>query len=68
MKAIGTAIKNLRLSASVSQSELAKAIGITSSRLSYIESGKEGITLKNLENICNFFGIKLSEFIKEIEE
>jgi transcriptional regulator with XRE-family HTH domain len=68
MKSIGTAIKNLRLSKNITQKELSKAIEVSREMVTLIESDDRNATLENLKKICYFFGIKLWEFIKEIED
>jgi transcriptional regulator with XRE-family HTH domain len=45
-------IKTLRKSLGISQSELARRLGVTSSSISLIESGKNAVTETMLKSIC----------------
>ena len=54
-KMIGTRVKMLRITKGISQTELAKKIGVTQTHLSNIENGRAGLTIPNLIPI--FFGI-----------
>ena len=47
-KLIGTRVKMLRITKGVSQTELAKQIGVTQTHLSNIENGRAGLTIPNL--------------------
>lgn len=49
---IGSKVKNMRLSKSISQNALAKKAGIAQSTLSYIESGKKHPQFDTLSAIC----------------
>lgn len=45
---IGKRVKMQRISAKVSQTELAKELGVTQTHLSNIENGRAGLTIPNL--------------------
>ena len=61
-------IKNLRESAELSSSKLAGELGITSSAISAIETGKNLPSVQLLEKICDYFEISLSDFFAEEDE
>ena len=46
-------VKTIRVSMSVSQSEMAKRVGMSTSFYGMIERGETNVTVKNLENIAN---------------
>ena len=47
-KEIGCRVKNLRIQKDIAQTELARAIGVSQTHLSNIETGKVGLTTDNL--------------------
>lgn len=53
----GERIKELRKSLGMTQGELGKKIGLTSSAISYIESGKATLTDQNILSIVREFGV-----------
>lgn len=55
----------MRESAGLSSSKLAGELGITSSTISAIETGKNLPSLQLLEKICDYFEISLSDFFSE---
>lgn len=60
---IGKRIKELRIiKHDYSQEQLADLIGCNRAYISRIESGKQNITIENLNQICNAFNITLCEF------
>lgn len=64
---IGTNIKNLRVSANISQAELAKRIGIGQSMLCQIERGKKSVTVANAKKIAITLKCSLEEILNEEE-
>lgn len=61
--AIGKRIKELRIITNdYSQEQLADIIGWDRTYISRIESGKQNITIENLNEICNALGVTLNEF------
>lgn len=51
---IGEKIKQLRLAQGLSQEELAEYCGLSTSYISYIETGKRRISLKKLETMSKY--------------
>ena len=67
--AIGKRIKELRIiTKEYSQEQLAEQIGWDRTYISRVESGKQNITIENLNQICNALGVTLSEFFKTFNE
>lgn len=61
--AIGKRIKELRIITNdYSQEQLADIIGWDRTYISRVESGKQNITIENLNEICNALGVTLNEF------
>ena len=59
-------IRNIRLAAGMKMTELARRAGLSLSAVSKIEKGVRRLNQKQLLNICNILGCKLSDiFIKE---
>lgn len=62
---VGRRIRNLRITkTNMSQEQLSKKINLDRTYLSRVESGKQNITIDNLNNICNGIGISLNEFFE----
>ena len=62
-------IRNIRLSAGMKMTELARRTGLSLSAVSKIEKGVRRLNQKQLLNICNILGCKLSDiFIKESDD
>lgn len=57
MKSKATIIKELREEKGISQVELSKKIGVSSSTIAMIESGAREGSLKNLKKIADYFGV-----------
>ena len=67
--AIGKRIKELRIIAKeYSQEQLAERIGWDRTYISRVESGKQNITIENLNQICNALGVTLKEFFSSFNE
>ncbi len=65
---IGYRIKTIRTKElHMSQIEFSKKLNCDRSYLSRLESGKQNITIENLENICNALNISLKDFFSEIK-
>ncbi len=65
---IGKRVRFLRMAKTdLSQEEFSKKIGLDRTYLSRLESGKQNITIENLNNICNGLGISLKEFFEPFE-
>lgn len=64
-QAIGKRIKELRIiKKDMSQEEFSDLIGCDRTYISRIESGKQNVTIENLNQICNALGITLNDFFK----
>ena len=62
-------IRNIRLASGMKMTELARRAGLSLSAVSKIEKGVRRLNQKQLLNICNILGCKLSDiFIKESDE
>lgn len=62
-------IRNIRLSNGMKMTELARRTGLSLSAVSKIEKGVRRLNQKQLLNICNILGCKLSDiFIKESDD
>ncbi len=62
-------IRNIRLAAGMKMTELARRTGLSLSAVSKIEKGVRRLNQKQLLNICNILGCKLSDiFIKESDD
>lgn len=68
MANIGTTIKLLRLESHVQQKELAKAIGVSQSWLSKIESDNAGINAEIVKKIAAYLGVPVQRFYEEPAE
>ena len=66
-KLIGTRGKMLRITKGVSQTELAKQIGVTQTHLSNIENGRAGLTIPNLIKLHEALDTPISSFFEDIE-
>lgn len=62
---IGKRIRDLRVTkANMSQEEFSKRINLDRTYLSRVESGKQNITIDNLNSICNGLDISLKDFFE----
>ena len=62
-------IRNIRLAAGMKMTELARRANLSLSAVSKIEKGVRRLNQKQLLNICNILGCKLSDiFIKESDD
>ena len=66
-KMIGTRVKMIRITKGVSQTELAKQIGVTQTHLSNIENGRAGLTIPNLIKLHEALNTPISSFFEDIE-
>ena len=66
-KMIGTRVKMLRITKGISQTELAKQIGVTQTHLSNIENGRAGLTILNLIKLHDALNTPISSFFEDIE-
>lgn len=65
---IGTRVKMIRITNHISQTALAKEIGVTQTHLSNIENGRAGLTIANLIKLHQVMHCPISEFFVDIEE
>lgn len=62
-ESIGNRVKYLRiLKTNLNQDEFAKKLGWDRTYLSRIESGKQNITIENLNELCIGLGVSLKDF------
>ena len=57
-------LKQIRLEADLTQSQLAEKIGQTQSYVSKYESGEQRLDLIELEAVCEAVGISLADFVE----
>lgn len=62
-KLIGTRIKNLRLSQSLTQEALAELSDISPQHVSHVENGGTKLSLPCLVNICNALGVTADKIL-----
>lgn len=65
MKEIGQRIKFLRLKKQISQTDLAKSIGMSQTNLSNLESGRTSVTLHNLFKIKDVLQCEMADFFED---
>ena len=61
-------LRQVRLDASLTQSQLAEKIGQTQSYVSKYENGEQRLDLIELEAVCKAVGISLSDFVERYLE
>jgi transcriptional regulator with XRE-family HTH domain len=61
----GKRIKQLREKAGMTQADLGKALGVTHSAISLIESGDRGLNVETADKIAQALGVSLVELITE---
>jgi len=64
---IGDHVRRARLSAGLTQQELAERVGISQPYLSYLENGERRFNETSLEKIGNALGLRLSTLLAEDE-
>ncbi len=62
-KEIGYRVKNLRIEREIAQTELARAIGVSQTHLSNIETGKVGLTTENVVKLAEVLDCSLDEIL-----
>ena len=67
-KSLGITLKALRAEKGVSQEKLALSTGIDRRYMSDIENGRRNISLELIEKLAEYFDMKVSEFVRKIEE
>lgn len=61
-------LRQIRLDADLTQSQLAEKISQTQSYVSKYESGEQRLDLIELETVCNAVGISLRDFVERYLE
>lgn len=64
---LGKRVKEIRLQNNITREALAESIDVSSRFLADVESGKVGISLSTLKNICKFLGVS-SDYLLELTE
>ena len=67
LKVLSRRVKMLRLDHRVSQTDMAKAIGVSQTNLSNMEAGRTAITVQNLFKIQKVLGCKLKDFFVDFD-
>jgi transcriptional regulator with XRE-family HTH domain len=65
---LASLLRQVRLDANLTQSQLAEAIGETQSYISKYENGEQRLDLIELEAVCNSVGIRLTAFVERYLE
>lgn len=63
--ALADNLRDLRHKHSLSQRDLADAIGVSHPRISEMEKGKANPTLSTLQNIADVFGVSVAHLVRE---
>jgi len=61
-------LRRVRMDAKLTQSQLAKTLGVTQARISKYEQGERRIDMLELKRICDAIGLPLTEFSRRFEE
>lgn len=61
MKAFGNRLKKLRQQKKLTQSQLAEAVGLDQSTISYYERGKKAPEIQTLDKIATFFNVSIDD-------
>lgn len=56
-------LREIRIKAGKQVKEVAQEIGIAPNHLSMMEAGKRSITNKNLQKLCEYYGVKPNELL-----
>ena len=65
---LASLLRQVRLNANLTQSQLAEKIGETQSYVSKYESGEQRLDLIELESVCNAVNISLTDFVEKYLE
>ena len=65
---LASLLRQVRLNANLTQSQLAEKIGETQSYVSKYESGEQRLDLIELESVCNAVNISLTDFVERYLE
>ncbi|XJZ26000.1 helix-turn-helix domain-containing protein [Bacillota bacterium Lsc_1132] len=61
MKAFGNKLKELRRKKKLTQADLAEALGLDQSTISYYERGKKAPEIQTLEKLAAFFNVSIGD-------
>jgi len=61
-------LRQVRLEASLTQAQVAQAVGQTQSYVSKYENGEQRLDLMELEAVCDAVGIRLTDFVNRYLE
>ncbi len=64
---LGKRVKDIRLQNNITREALAESIDVSSRFLADVESGKVGISLSTLKNICKYLGVS-SDYLLDLTE
>ncbi len=64
---LGKRVKDIRLQNNITREALAESIDVSSRFLADVESGKVGISLSTLKNICKYLGVS-SDYLLDLVE
>ncbi len=64
---LGKKVKDIRLQNNITREVLAESIDVSSRFLADVESGKVGISLSTLKNICKYLGVS-SDYLLNLTE
>jgi transcriptional regulator with XRE-family HTH domain len=67
-KSYGIALKHLRTRSGYSRRKISKKTFVTIGTIYKIETGQCNPRLDTLEILCNFYGIKMTEYFRIVEE
>jgi transcriptional regulator with XRE-family HTH domain len=65
---LASLLRQVRMNANLTQSQLAEKIGQTQSYVSKYESGEQRLDLIELESVCNAVNISLTDFVERYLE
>ena len=65
---LASLLRQVRMNANLTQSQLAEKIGQTQSYVSKYESGEQRLDLIELESVCNAVNISLTDFVEKYLE
>lgn len=64
---LGRRVKFLRMERGISQTQMARLLGLSQTNLSNMESGRTAITTQNLFKMQEVLGCKMSEFFVDFD-
>lgn len=65
---IGKKLKEIRVSRSLKQSDVADGVGLSRTAISNIESGRRSLTLNTLKKFADFYRIDVSTITEEFKQ